>query len=49
MAGGRFELDNAILICCDVMYRNLKEEDNIVEKPPTGRGATLTIRYKLPR
>jgi hypothetical protein len=35
--------------CCDVLYDEQKAGDQIVVKPPNGRGASLTIRYTLPR
>jgi len=36
-------------ICCDVMRRTMKIGDVTIAQPPKGRGATLTIRYALPR
>jgi 5-methylcytosine-specific restriction protein A len=36
-------------LCCSVMKRNMKAEDIILEEPDSGQGATLIIRYKLPR
>jgi hypothetical protein len=36
-------------VCCDVMKKNKKPEDDILRHPPKGNGATLVIRYKLPR
>jgi 5-methylcytosine-specific restriction protein A len=35
--------------CCDAMYDEQRAGDEIVQKPPKGKGASLTIRYKLPR
>jgi 5-methylcytosine-specific restriction protein A len=35
--------------CCDALYDEQKAGDRIVAKPPKGRGASLTIRYQLPR
>ena len=35
--------------CCRVMRRNMKPEDEILQQPPSGAGATLIIRYRLPR
>lgn len=35
--------------CCDVMKRHLSARDLIVSEPPSGKGASLTIRYALPR
>jgi hypothetical protein len=35
--------------CCDAMRETMKVGDEIIESPPKGRGASLTVRYKLPR
>lgn len=35
--------------CCDALYEVHRAGDTILAKPPKGKGATLTIRYKLPR
>jgi hypothetical protein len=35
--------------CCEVMKRNMKQGDQILQQPSSGQGATLVIRYKLPR
>ena len=34
---------------CQVMRRNMHERDEILSSPPSGQGATLRIRYRLPR
>jgi 5-methylcytosine-specific restriction protein A len=37
-------------VCCSVMYAEMQEgRDEIVESPPKGKGASLTIKYQLPR
>lgn len=36
-------------VCCQVMKQLMKAGDEIVSAPPSGQGATLTIRYRLPR
>ncbi len=36
-------------ICCDVMKKFMKTKDKILHEPLKGMGATLTIRYFLPR
>jgi 5-methylcytosine-specific restriction protein A len=36
-------------MCCDAMYQEQREGDEIVARPAEGKGASLTIRYKLPR
>jgi len=36
-------------VCCDVMRKNMKSDDQILQEPLKGKGASLIIRYKLPR
>ena len=35
--------------CCSVMYTEMQEGDEVMEEPLSGQGASLTIRYRLPR
>ena len=35
--------------CCHTMYREMKHGDRIVSAPPKGKGATVVIRFALPR
>jgi hypothetical protein len=35
--------------CCDAMQEEVRAGDRVVSSPPRGRGASLTIRYELPR
>jgi 5-methylcytosine-specific restriction protein A len=35
--------------CCNAMYEKKRAGDEVISQPPKGKGATLTIRYKLPR
>lgn len=35
--------------CCRVLREAMNEGDRVVREPPSGQGATLTIRYRLPR
>jgi hypothetical protein len=35
--------------CCDAMYGEMKLGDRIVSAPPKGKGATVVIRFALPR
>ena len=35
--------------CCDAMYNEQKSGDEVIARPPKGKGASLTIRYMLPR
>lgn len=34
-------------LCCEAMRSAMKAGDEIVFEPPKGKGASLTIRYKL--
>jgi|YelNatPaOPRAMG01_1025707.scaffolds.fasta_scaffold49725_2 hypothetical protein len=36
-------------ICCDVMLKNMQLGDKVLYQPPSGKGASLTIRYFSPR
>ncbi|MCW3989818.1 MAG: HNH endonuclease [Candidatus Bathyarchaeota archaeon] len=35
--------------CCSVMKKIMKTGDEIISQPPSGQGATLKIKYRLPR
>lgn len=35
--------------CCYVMRKMMNLNDEILHQPPKGYGASLTIRYRLPR
>ena len=35
--------------CCYVMKENMRSGDSILSQPEKGKGATLVIRYLLPR
>jgi 5-methylcytosine-specific restriction protein A len=35
--------------CCRIMYEAQRAGDQVLSKPPSGKGASLTIRYRLPR
>jgi len=47
--GGYPEKPHRMPSCCKVMYAEQKAGDEIVSRPPKGNGASLTIRYRLPR
>jgi 5-methylcytosine-specific restriction protein A len=47
--GGYPGQNHRMPICCSVMKKNMLPGDEIIYMPPSGKGATLTIRYKLPR
>ena len=32
-------------VCCDVMYAAMRGDDKVLSAPPSGKGATVTIRY----
>jgi hypothetical protein len=36
-------------VCCAVMHAARRPGDEILSSPPSGRGASLLIRYRLPR
>jgi hypothetical protein len=36
-------------VCCEAMYGEKRAGDEVVSAPLKGKGAKLTIRYKLPR
>lgn len=36
-------------ICCDVMFKEMEASDSIVSQPREGKGASVVVRYKLPR
>lgn len=40
---------HAMPSCCDAMMDAKRTGDIIISQPPKGKGATLTIRFKLPR
>jgi 5-methylcytosine-specific restriction protein A len=42
--------DHRMPVCCAVMRAAfIENHDQIVEEPPRGQGASLTIRYAIPR
>jgi 5-methylcytosine-specific restriction protein A len=47
--GGYPGRNHRMPLCCEVMKKNMKKGDQILSQPPKGKGASLTIRYKLPR
>lgn len=36
-------------MCCEAMRQAVGAEDVVVSEPPSGLGASLVIRYRLPR
>ena len=47
--GGYPGPDHRIPICCDVMYSEMRTGDKLLQAPPKGKGASVMIRYLLPR
>ena len=47
--GGYPSKNHRMPVCCSVMRNAMKEDDLILNEPPSGQGASLTIRYRLPR
>jgi 5-methylcytosine-specific restriction protein A len=47
--GGYHRHNHRLPSCCRVMKKNMKPGDQILQQPPSGVGATLIIRFKLPR
>ena len=35
--------------CCSVMRKAMKADDQVISQPRKGAGASLTIKYRLPR
>jgi 5-methylcytosine-specific restriction protein A len=49
MVGGYPGAGHSMPMCCDVMRQRMTAADIIVSQPPRGNGASLTVRYGLPR
>jgi len=47
--GGYPGLKHQMPTCCVVMEAERRSGDVVMAAPPKGKGASLTIRYKLPR
>ena len=47
--GGYPGTNHRMPVCCDVMYQMMQKTDTIMSAPLKGKGASLTIRYTLPR
>ncbi len=47
--GGYPSYNHRMPICCSVMKNHMKTGDIILHEPPSDQGASLIIRYKLPR
>ena len=47
--GGYPGPDHRMPTCCGAMREDMRPGDTVRSSPPKGRGASLTIRYRLPR
>ena len=47
--GGYSKHNHRMPVCCEVMKRNIKKGDQILQQPQKGQGASLIIRYTLPK
>lgn len=45
LVGGYPGQNHKMPTCCNVMYRMMKARDQVLESPPSGKGASLKIRY----
>ena len=45
--GGYPGANHRMPMCCSVMREEMREGDFIVTEPPSGQGASLTIRYQV--
>lgn len=41
--------DHRMPVCCQVMRGEMRPGDTVVDDPPSGQGASLTVKYLLPR
>lgn len=47
--GGYPGQDHRMTMCCEVMYKSMAPGDEIIYQPESGKGASVVVRYKLPR
>ncbi len=47
--GGYPGRNHRMPVCCSVMRCSMTTGDTVLQEPPKGAGATLVVRYKLPR
>jgi len=47
--GGYPSQNHRMPVCCAVMYAEMQDGDTIVSKPNSGKGASVKIRYVIPR
>jgi hypothetical protein len=46
---GGYPKPNRMPICCSAMYDAMGPHDRVIDSPRKGKGASLTIEYRLPR
>lgn len=49
LVGGYPGKDHRMPLCCQVMRTEMHGGDEVVSEPSSGQGATLSVKYKLPR
>ncbi|MGE5338656.1 MAG: hypothetical protein ACM3PU_12565, partial [Gemmatimonadota bacterium] len=49
LLGGYPGTDHRMPVCCDVMRQALLPGDQVMVEPPKNRGASFTVRFRLPR
>jgi hypothetical protein len=47
--GGYPGADHRMPLCCGAMRQAMKVGDEVVRGPASGQGASLVVRYRLPR
>lgn len=47
--GGYPGTDHRMPACCEALSSEMGPKDKVVEQPDAGRGASVTIRFMLPR
>lgn len=49
IVGGYPGQNHRMPLCCQVMKDAMRPGDTVLQSPPSGQGATLTVQYRLPR
>ena len=47
--GGYPGTNHRMPLCCNVMYAEMVDGDEVLSAPPSGQGASVAIAYQLPR
>jgi hypothetical protein len=47
--GGYPGTNHRMPMCCEAMYGEMGPGDEVVKQPRSGKGASVVVRYKLPR